>query len=402
MDFLYADLNEMVDPFAYSVEKKDNTINLSINNENRTLSATVVHTPGSLLIKDGNSSISFNGMINKQVEIPKYIIKEVQPSNGDVRRQYSLMTWDYDRGAYVSIDGCDAIYLDEQLDELNIQNGVKDTTVIQVDNKLGTGKSNISSTSYIYDGIEDIDSLDIELPTQKMDYSGSSESITGLRVSQVLQGGKTSGVQSVSFGGQAFGISGQFIITVKYENIPYRFNVISEKPLVLRKTIGGETYIEQNGSIRFPDLGDDGLDFFIIRNSDGSVKDLALVQAYLRDVVELKISRGYSDYTTANGNQSISVGGGTHADYSWSQSFGLGTSTSSAGQMVVGAFNKDNPDALFVVGNGEYNVLTGEITKSNALQVLKDGTVLVGDGDTVVTVSKLNQQIGAIDCGFID
>ncbi len=56
-----------------------------------------------------------------------------------------------------------------------------------------------------------------------------------------------------------------------------------------------------------------------------------------------------------------------------SVALGKGTIASSKAQMSAGIFNKENPDALFIVGNG-----TSKDNPSNAFEVLKDGT-LVGD-----------------------
>ena len=96
MDFLYADLNEIVDPFAYTVEKTDNTIKMDIDNNKRTLSAKVQYTPGQLTINNGRDEvISFNGSSNKIVQIPEYKIVRVPSDNGDIRAQYSLMKWDF-------------------------------------------------------------------------------------------------------------------------------------------------------------------------------------------------------------------------------------------------------------------------------------------------------------------
>jgi hypothetical protein len=57
-----------------------------------------------------------------------------------------------------------------------------------------------------------------------------------------------------------------------------------------------------------------------------------------------------------------------------SVALGEGTTASARGQFVAGRYNKENPNALFQVGNG-----TSDTARSNAFEVLKDGT-LVGDG----------------------
>jgi hypothetical protein len=47
--------------------------------------------------------------------------------------------------------------------------------------------------------------------------------------------------------------------------------------------------------------------------------------------------------------------------------------------MSIGTFNSDEDDALFVVGNGYYNVLNGEEVRSNAMSVMRDGTIKIYD-----------------------
>lgn len=54
-----------------------------------------------------------------------------------------------------------------------------------------------------------------------------------------------------------------------------------------------------------------------------------------------------------------------------SVALGKGTRASSKAQISAGEYNKENPDALFIVGNG-----TSDTARSNAFEVLKDGTIL--------------------------
>lgn len=58
---------------------------------------------------------------------------------------------------------------------------------------------------------------------------------------------------------------------------------------------------------------------------------------------------------------------------------GNNTIASARSQFVVGEFNKENPDALLQVGNGK-----SDTARSNAFEVLKDGTLL---GDSVLQVA---------------
>jgi hypothetical protein len=52
MDFLYTDLNEIVDPCAYEVVETDGTVRLDIDNDKRTISASVRGTNGKLFVED--------------------------------------------------------------------------------------------------------------------------------------------------------------------------------------------------------------------------------------------------------------------------------------------------------------------------------------------------------------
>ena len=62
-----------------------------------------------------------------------------------------------------------------------------------------------------------------------------------------------------------------------------------------------------------------------------------------------------------------------------SVALGKGTIASARGQFVAGRYNKENPNALLIVGNG-----TSEDNPSNAFEVLMDGTLL---GDKVVKIA---------------
>jgi hypothetical protein len=54
----------------------------------------------------------------------------------------------------------------------------------------------------------------------------------------------------------------------------------------------------------------------------------------------------------------------------YSAAFNEGTKATAQSQFVVGRYNKINPDALFIVGNG-----TSDTDRSNAFEVLKDGGI---------------------------
>jgi hypothetical protein len=77
-------------------------------------------------------------------------------------------------------------------------------------------------------------------------------------------------------------------------------------------------------------------------------------------------------YTIAEGENAHAEGGNTKASHSNSHAEGYKTKTSFYNQHVSGQYNKDNVNALFIVGNGE-----SEDTRSNAFEVLKDGRAKV-------------------------
>lgn len=90
--------------------------------------------------------------------------------------------------------------------------------------------------------------------------------------------------------------------------------------------------------------------------------------------------------TQAIGTESHAEGCCTITKEHASHSSGYGTIASAEGQTVVGISNEENPDALFIVGNGEVVVEPsgavgsgneGEFIRKNAFQVLKNGDMNV-------------------------
>jgi hypothetical protein len=68
MDYLYGELPDIVDPFAYQSESKDNTIRLNVDNDKRIISASVIKTPAKLTIQQGeNNSLLFDGSTNTTI-----------------------------------------------------------------------------------------------------------------------------------------------------------------------------------------------------------------------------------------------------------------------------------------------------------------------------------------------
>ena len=75
MDYLYGNLPEIVDPCAYEVVDKDGTIRLQVDNDNRTISAQVIKTPGKLTIQQGkDKALVFDGKSDVSVNLSDYKI----------------------------------------------------------------------------------------------------------------------------------------------------------------------------------------------------------------------------------------------------------------------------------------------------------------------------------------
>lgn len=83
---------------------------------------------------------------------------------------------------------------------------------------------------------------------------------------------------------------------------------------------------------------------------------------------------GYYNAILHGANASLVCGAHNKINEEHNNSFVTGqyNQTSAPVQTVVGIYNADNPDALFIVGNG---TSTEEDDRGNALEVLKDGTV---------------------------
>ena len=77
---------------------------------------------------------------------------------------------------------------------------------------------------------------------------------------------------------------------------------------------------------------------------------------------------------TASGFRSYAEGYQTTASGEASHAAGRGTIASGAAQTAIGSYNKENTDALFIVGNG-----SSENIRNNAFEVLKDGTSKVNN-----------------------
>lgn len=93
--------------------------------------------------------------------------------------------------------------------------------------------------------------------------------------------------------------------------------------------------------------------------------------------------------TKATAGRAHSEGYLTEASGLESHAGGRGTKATATAQTAIGKYNKENPDALFIVGNG-----TSDTFRSNAFEVLKDGKIALGEasygaGDLQVGTSAL-------------
>lgn len=87
----------------------------------------------------------------------------------------------------------------------------------------------------------------------------------------------------------------------------------------------------------------------------------------------------------ATGRSAFASGGDTRAIHDFSFVAGLGNRSSSRGQAVFGRYNKDAPNAVFIVGAGH------DLAVANGFEVLVDGraTVLTAPVDSIDVVRKL-------------
>lgn len=87
-------------------------------------------------------------------------------------------------------------------------------------------------------------------------------------------------------------------------------------------------------------------------------------------------SAGYN--TIASGKASSTEGESTQAQAEASHAGGMGTIAKETAQTVIGKYNADNHDALFIIGNGEGNVEGTSYFRQNAFWVTKGGGVGAG------------------------
>ena len=90
----------------------------------------------------------------------------------------------------------------------------------------------------------------------------------------------------------------------------------------------------------------------------------------------------------AEGRETIASGGRSHAEGYLteasghnSHASGSGTKATASNQTAIGQYNKVNSNALFIVGNG-----TSDTARSNAFEVLKDGTAIIGGNQALMAM----------------
>ena len=79
------------------------------------------------------------------------------------------------------------------------------------------------------------------------------------------------------------------------------------------------------------------------------------------------LTKAFGSYSHAEGQNTLASGENSHAG-------GLGTIASAENQTAIGMYNKENPNALFIVGNG-----TSNTDRHNAFEVYKDGSIAINE-----------------------
>lgn len=98
------------------------------------------------------------------------------------------------------------------------------------------------------------------------------------------------------------------------------------------------------------------------------------------------INSGHSfasgDYNIINGWYSTALGYGNTTNNSYSVALGYNLKTNADSQTVVGKYNVEDSDKIFIVGNGAYS--SDGSKNSNAFAVSKDGNAYVGNNQNQV------------------
>ena len=359
MDFIYGQLPEIVDDMIYSPVPGNGTATVQIDNENKKIGVNVLKTPGTLKINNSKTSIEYNGGKDIQLNIPKYIIKRNNANSESTAYRWALFEYNFETQDYDI--NCGDIEVGEDKDILNLENGT---------------------------------SLDPSIP---VNGAISSKDLPG-----IAMGSTAEGIQSFSFGGNDLAYPDSFQV-IEIDNFNDRGEVIGKIELDL---ININSYVEEGTTYYDLTLKDRDtkqeatlvkvnttdfkpyadipffaysatnvhyMNYWAARFTNGSILEIGVVVNHIQQQrIYEEITYTYKAVlliSSANGNQSISVGKGTHADADQSQAFGLGTITCWPGQMVIGKYNIPIPEALFIIGNG-----VDEFHRSNALVVYADGT----------------------------
>lgn len=385
MDFLYADLNEIVDPFAYSVEETDNTVRLSVDNDKRVIQASVVCTPGKMTIENGkDESIVFDGGQDRILQIPEYKITKLQTDNIDIRSQYALMKWDHNTKDYVKVDG-DTIQLEEQIDELNIANGQGKYSIIQKGDSNHQAKS-IGYGSISFGGFRGDKPLDEPDPIPENDKN--TVEIPDIDTITVVEG-----IQSAAFGAGnraygnwnfiagkdnktfqrgSFAFGGKNAVGNPSEPNAYCYSIaVGESNTVTGRScfVGGDRNESKNKA-----------QYGITYGSNNVSEGIAsIIVGGSNTMAHVTTSAAFGGEHVVNNSCAFVSGVGNKTGGYGSNALGGYLTTSTDYQTVVGVLNKPNPDAMFIVGNG-----TNVNNTKNIFEVLKDGRAKVGDNVSLV------------------
>lgn len=113
------------------------------------------------------------------------------------------------------------------------------------------------------------------------------------------------------------------------------------------------------------------------------LKAAAAAEEYAKNLDSLKLEKGAGENSIQqHGNNAV-------GDNSFA--IGVNTIASNQGQAAIGLYNNDNPDALFIVGNG-----TSNDDRKNAFEVLSDGTANL-NGKRIVTDEDLGTKLDKVD-----
>ena len=359
MDYIYGQLPEIVDDMIYSPTTGNGTATVLIDNENKKIGVNVLKTPGILTINNVDNTVDFCGSSNKILNIPKYTIRLNNANSESIAYKWALFEYNFETQAY-DINCGDIEVGKEDKEILNLENGA---------------------------------SLDPSIPV--------NGSITSKNIQNLAKGSSATGIQSLSFGGNNLNYpeslqvieiddfdtkgesTGKILIdivkieTVSKENKIY-YNLTlrrrDTKEEVILSDITTEFTQQTNISLfAHSKLNVQYMNYWAVRFLNNQL-DIKVTVNYIQQINKYNINEfNYSSISLcseANGNQSVSIGQGTHANADQSQAFGIGTITSNPGQMVIGRYNKLVENALFIIGNG-----TDEFHRSNALVVFADGTV---------------------------